>query len=54
MRSAWIKTICLSLALVAPAAVAQTAEENLKTGQEFLAKVEKQPGVVKLPSGSRA
>lgn len=51
MRSAWIKVLSLSLALAAPAAVAQTAEENLKTGQDFLAKVEKQPGVVKLPSG---
>jgi FKBP-type peptidyl-prolyl cis-trans isomerase len=51
MRSAWIKVIALSLALAAPTAMAQTAEENLKIGQEFLAKVEKQPGVIKLPSG---
>lgn len=51
MRSAWIKTTGLFLALMAPAAMAQTADENLKTGQDFLARVEKQPGVVKLPSG---
>lgn len=51
MTPAWIKITALALALTAPSALAQSAAENLKTGQDYLAKIEKQPGVVKLPSG---
>ena len=48
MRCVWIS---LALMLAAGSASAQTAEENLKSGKTYLAKIAKQPGVVKLPSG---
>ena len=48
MRCVWIS---LALMLAATPAFAQTADENLKAGQAYLAKVAKTPGVVRLPSG---
>lgn len=48
MRCVWIS---LALMLAATSASAQTAEENLKAGKTFLAKVAKTPGVARLPSG---
>ncbi len=52
MRYAWIS---LALMLAATSASAQerslAAEENLKAGKAFMAKVAKTPGVAKLPSG---
>jgi FKBP-type peptidyl-prolyl cis-trans isomerase len=48
MRCAWIS---LALMLAASSASAQTAEDNLKAGKAYLAKIAKAPGVVKLPSG---
>lgn len=50
MRCAWIN-LTLALALAGTPAFAQTADENLKDGQTFLAKTAKEPGVVKLPTG---
>lgn len=53
MRYAWIKTSFLAaLALLtAQPVLAQTAAENLKSGQAYLAGIAKAPGVVKLPTG---
>jgi len=56
MRYAWIKVLGAAAALMAGAAHAQTsthmtADDNLKTGQAYLAQVAKVPGVVALPSG---
>ncbi len=53
MRCAWTSLgISLGMALVlATPVLAQTADDNLKAGQAFLAKTAKQPGVVKLPTG---
>ncbi len=54
MPYAWIKKTLAVTAFIAalPAlASAQMAEDNLKTGTAYLAKVAKQPGVVKLPTG---
>jgi FKBP-type peptidyl-prolyl cis-trans isomerase len=36
---------------LAGGAMSQTAQDNLKTGADYLAKVARQPGVVVLPSG---
>lgn len=54
MRYAWIKTAALAAGftfLAAQPVLAQSPAENLKIGQDYLAKVAKQPGVVTLPSG---
>jgi len=52
MRYAWIKVLGLVTALaIAGMAQAQTADDNLKAGQAYLAQVAKVPGVVALPSG---
>ncbi len=48
MRCVWIS---LALMLAATSASAQTAEDNLKAGKAFMAKVAKAPGMAKLPSG---
>ena len=58
MRSGWIKpavfAVVFALAGCGQAmdkARAATAQDNLKSGQDFLAKTAKAPGVVVLPSG---
>lgn len=54
MRYAWIKTAVLAAGFafaMGQPVLAQTSAENLKTGEAYLAKVAKQPGVVVLPSG---
>lgn len=51
MHYGWIKGACVAMWLSAGAAQAATPAENLKTGQDYLASVGKQPGVVTLPSG---
>lgn len=48
MRCVWIS---LALMLAAGSASAQTAEDNLKAGKAFMAKIAKTPGMAKLPSG---
>ena len=48
MRCVWIS---LALMLAATSASAQTAEQNLKAGKVFMAKVAKAPGMARLPSG---
>ncbi len=51
MRFGWTPALCLVVMLAASAGHAQTADDNLKTGQAFLAATAKVPGVVTLPSG---
>ncbi len=54
MRHGWTRVLCLALMLAGGSAMtahAQTADDNLKTGQAFLARTAKTPGVVVLPSG---
>lgn len=48
MRCVWIS---LALMLAATSASAQTAEDNLKAGKAFMAKIAKTPGMARLPSG---
>lgn len=51
MRYGWIKAVVVAAALTAGAVHAETAQDNLKTGQAFLAQEARVPGVVTLPSG---